>query len=79
MTLHTQSIRLLDAPLVETSREEWIERMADTLINGDAYHNERDAVRLLQFKGYGIERVCMLAGEACYLAKQIMIAREISA
>lgn len=63
----------------QASRGDVVDRMAADLIEADAFHNERDAIRLLNFKGYGTMRVCLLAGQACYIAKQTMVAREMSA
>lgn len=75
LPFHAKPVRLIDGPLVDVGRGEILDRMVADLIEADAFHDERDAVRLLDFKGYGTMRVCMLAGEACYLAKQVMIAK----
>jgi hypothetical protein len=68
----------LEAAPIHIDRAELVNRMAADLIEADAFRDESDAVRLLYFKGYGTMRVCLLAGEACYLAKQAAIAREMS-
>ncbi len=65
--------------LICARRTDLVRRMAATLVEADAFQVERDAIRLLQFKGFPIRDVFFLVTEAMAEAAQIVVAREMSA
>lgn len=65
--------RLIDARRVETTR-----RMAEVLIEADAYRVEHDAIMLLRDKGFKPTDVFLLIHDARFEAAQIVLAKEIS-
>lgn len=72
-------IRLIDGPVVDTRRTELVMRMAKDLVDNDAMGSERDAIRLLAFKGYRASCILMLVEDARQVAVQSVVAREMSA
>ena len=71
---------LLEGPLMGLieSRRDLIERMAQTLVREGIPANDELAARKLFNCGYDLQNSALLAREALYLAKQEMIAREMS-
>jgi hypothetical protein len=60
-------------------RRSLIERMAETLLdNPEGLGSDNDAVRILQWKGYKMADVAILAGEARMVAYQTIVAKEMS-
>lgn len=58
-------------------RRSLIERMAETLLdNPEGLGSDNDAVRILQWKGYKMADVAILAGEARMVAYQTIVAKE---
>lgn len=65
------------AGLIERRRS-LIERMAETLVdNPEGLATDNDAVRILQWKGYRMVDVAILAGEARMVAYQAIVAKEM--
>lgn len=59
-------------------RRTTIEQMAETLLDHpEGLGSDNDAVRILQWKGYRMADVAMLAGEARMVAYQEIVAREM--
>jgi len=65
---------LTDGPmmLAPERRAEMLGRMADALVEHDAFGCEQDAVRMLHHLGYGWLNVSLLAGEALVLARRFV-------
>jgi len=76
----TMGLYLLEGPLMGLieSRRDLIESMAQTLIREGIPKDDKMAARQLFNCGYDFENSALLADEALYLAKQEMIAREMS-
>jgi len=73
---------LIDGPLINRAfehRREQVARMAAILVEEDAFQNEQDAITLLSHRGFGTLEIFTLIVEVRYLARQEVVAREISA
>lgn len=65
---------LLDGPMMLATerRAEMLGRMADALVEHDAFGSEQDAIRMLHHLGFGWMNVSLLAGEALVLARRFV-------
>lgn len=75
-----KSLYLIEGPicgLIE-ARRDLIARMAETLsANPEGLASDRDAVRVLMAKGYGVANSAILGGEARMVAYQEIVGREM--
>ncbi len=75
---HAVPLQLLDAGIVNVSRTDMVERMAQDLVRFDSFRCESDAIRSLFGRGYSMVDIVMVIDDARQVAMQDIVAREMS-